>query len=436
VTLDDAKVRRDHAQWHNLVLPVDDPFWTTRMPQNAYRCRCYVRQVSQREYDRGTTPTGKRMDKTAPPDDLREWTNPRTGETLMVPAGVHPAFVGNAGIDRAANLRRVTAEKLQAADPDLAKKARELIDKVEAPWRAQTAGTPEGEWHDQSFLRSPQWIKDAVGKRGALKGGVVSRKGSAHYMPGEDHINMGTLDKTRLTHQGVWRHEYGHAMDRRLQNGYFYRSAAPDFTEAMDQDARELIALGGHGPKNQKATKAALANLQTAYEESDKALKQSADRTKWLAERYAKKGLSFDQVQDAMKAQTDFATALQGIGLEARYARIITAVEQRDAQGLMDALTGKMWLGIPTNEVKETYKKGTLGCLSDLFGSATKNKVSGFEKSGHGHPDAYYKQSPVAANTECFANLTCFYGDESPVWGQIIDAMTPRMAQIFKEILK
>jgi SPP1 gp7 family putative phage head morphogenesis protein len=117
VTLDDAKVRREHAQWHNLVLPVDDPFWTTRMPQNAYRCRCYVRQVSQREYDRGTTPTGKRMDKTAPPDDLREWTNPRTGETLMVPAGVHPAFVGNAGTDRAQALARIERERRASWPP-------------------------------------------------------------------------------------------------------------------------------------------------------------------------------------------------------------------------------------------------------------------------------------------------------------------------------
>lgn len=135
VTLADEKVRDAHKAWHNLVLPIDDPWWSTHLPQNAYRCRCYVRQVSQKEYDRGTTPTGQAMTKTAPPVNLREWVNPRTGETLQVPEGVHPAFVGNAGTDRAANLRRVTAEKLQAADPDLAEKARELIDK---------GGTPEG----------------------------------------------------------------------------------------------------------------------------------------------------------------------------------------------------------------------------------------------------------------------------------------------------
>lgn len=128
VTMADEKVRESHARWHNLVLPVDDPFWNAHMPQNAYRCRCYVRQVSQREYERGTTPTGQRMDKTAPPERLHTWTNPRTGEELQVPEGVHPAFVGNPGRDRARALQRASAEKLQTLPPDLARAARRLLD--------------------------------------------------------------------------------------------------------------------------------------------------------------------------------------------------------------------------------------------------------------------------------------------------------------------
>ncbi|UCU94007.1 phage minor head protein [Hydrogenophaga taeniospiralis] len=129
VTLADEKVRDSHRAWHNLVLPVDDPWWNTHMPQNAYRCRCYVRQVSQREYDRGTTPTRQAMRKTAPAEKLREWENPRTGETLQVPDGVHPAFVGNPGKDRAAALQRASADKLRAVPPDLAAAARRLLGK-------------------------------------------------------------------------------------------------------------------------------------------------------------------------------------------------------------------------------------------------------------------------------------------------------------------
>ncbi|MDP3324232.1 MAG: phage minor head protein [Hydrogenophaga sp.] len=127
VTLADEKVRDSHRAWHNLVLPVDDPWWSAHMPQNAYRCRCYVRQVSQREYDRGTTPTRQAMRKTAPAEKLREWENPRTGETLQVPDGVHPAFVGNPGKDRAAALQRASADKLRAVPADLAAAARRLL---------------------------------------------------------------------------------------------------------------------------------------------------------------------------------------------------------------------------------------------------------------------------------------------------------------------
>lgn len=120
VTLADEKVRDSHRAWHNLVLPVDDPFWQTHMPQNAYRCRCYVRQVSAREYERGTTPGGQRMNKAAPPERLREWENPRTGEVLQVPEGVHPAFVGNPGRDRAQALRRLERERTRSWPADLA----------------------------------------------------------------------------------------------------------------------------------------------------------------------------------------------------------------------------------------------------------------------------------------------------------------------------
>ena len=112
VTQADERVRSEHAAWHNLVLPVDDPWWDTHTPQNAYRCRCYVVSMSQRQYDRGTSPTGAPLNKQAPSEELREWENPRTGVIIKVPKGVHPAFAGNPGKDRLAGLQRLEAEKL------------------------------------------------------------------------------------------------------------------------------------------------------------------------------------------------------------------------------------------------------------------------------------------------------------------------------------
>jgi len=443
ITKDDDRVRPAHRAWHNLVLPVDDPFWQTHWPPNGWRCRCRVVAMSQREYDSGHAPGGAPFNTQPPSGETIEHINRRTGEITRVPVGVDPGFdynAGTRGTDRAleelvqTKLAKLPPEIEQAARADLAAKAPPPSTPDPTPWRAHTQGTVEGDWHDGSFMAAPQWLKEAVAKRGALRGGVVQQRGLANYSPAEDRINMGARDRTRLTDQGTWRHEYGHAMDRNLQNGTFYRSAAEDFSEAMRQDASDLVAMGGHGPKNLKRTRDVQARLQAAYADSAQELLQAPDKAQWLADRYARNGLDFVQVQAAMKAQTVFATSLQGVGLDARYARIVTAIEQRDAQGLMDALTGGWKTVDGAAESAKTFHKGTIGNLSDLLGSATSNKVSGRNKSGFGHPDAYYKRA-WSSQVECFANLTCFYGDASPVWGQIIEAMTPRMAQLFKEIM-
>ena len=44
-TVGDERVRHDHAAWDNIVKPVDDPFWNTRMPINDWGCRCTTVQL-------------------------------------------------------------------------------------------------------------------------------------------------------------------------------------------------------------------------------------------------------------------------------------------------------------------------------------------------------------------------------------------------------
>jgi SPP1 gp7 family putative phage head morphogenesis protein len=46
ITVGDGRVRDEHAEWDGIVRPVDDSFWDTRMPPNAYRCRCTVEKVA------------------------------------------------------------------------------------------------------------------------------------------------------------------------------------------------------------------------------------------------------------------------------------------------------------------------------------------------------------------------------------------------------
>jgi SPP1 gp7 family putative phage head morphogenesis protein len=45
-TVGDSRVRAAHAKLDGIVKPVDDPFWDTYMPPNAWNCRCTVRQLS------------------------------------------------------------------------------------------------------------------------------------------------------------------------------------------------------------------------------------------------------------------------------------------------------------------------------------------------------------------------------------------------------
>jgi hypothetical protein len=109
-------VREAHRHWDNVTLPVDDAFWKTHYPPNGWRCRCRVVAVSQRDYDRGTTPGGDAMVK-APPDTVwKKWGNRRSGQIETVPAGIDPGFGYNPGLARAAQEQSVIRDKLLALD--------------------------------------------------------------------------------------------------------------------------------------------------------------------------------------------------------------------------------------------------------------------------------------------------------------------------------
>lgn len=126
ITKDDLRVREQHRAWHHLTLPVGHPFWRAHFPPNGYRCRCRVTQVSQRDFDRGLTPTGAPMRKVAPPLQERDWLNPRTGETTRVPLGIDPGFANNPGMARANALRQLVQDKLAALPSPMAQAAQAI----------------------------------------------------------------------------------------------------------------------------------------------------------------------------------------------------------------------------------------------------------------------------------------------------------------------
>ena len=93
-TVGDARVRPQHRAWHNVVLPVDHPWWKTHFPPCDWQCRCQVVQMTAGMVKRA----GLRV-WDEPPDDGPPvaFTNPRTGEVSRVPKGIHPSFAYNPG---------------------------------------------------------------------------------------------------------------------------------------------------------------------------------------------------------------------------------------------------------------------------------------------------------------------------------------------------
>lgn len=140
----DARTRPLHRAWNGTILRWDDPWWHTHTPPNGWNCRCAAIQLSERDLER----MGRSGPDQAPASPLREWTNPRTGEILQVPAGVDPGWGYAPGLSRRAeDLARLALEKVAAAPADLGAAAFEtMVPKLRESIQAEFA-----DWVDKAF---------------------------------------------------------------------------------------------------------------------------------------------------------------------------------------------------------------------------------------------------------------------------------------------
>lgn len=113
--------RPQHVGWAGILLPADDPFWTTHFAPNGYGCKCRIRQVSQREFERLNSTSN--FQTTAPAIELREYINKRSGEALQVPVGIDPSFDINPGIARQTHIQNLIRTKLNGTDSQVAQTA-------------------------------------------------------------------------------------------------------------------------------------------------------------------------------------------------------------------------------------------------------------------------------------------------------------------------
>lgn len=96
VAILDSQTRPEHRAWHNTVLPVDDPWWSTHHPPNGWACRCTVQSLARRDL----TSLKLEESEAAPPVELetRQQNTPEGKVTVQVPRGIDTGFAYNPGL--------------------------------------------------------------------------------------------------------------------------------------------------------------------------------------------------------------------------------------------------------------------------------------------------------------------------------------------------
>lgn len=91
----DDRIRPLHRMWHNMVLPITDPWWDTHYPMNGWGCRCDVQSLNEAAVKR----LGLTVQKEAPyAPTVRREVRSATGRYFVdTPKGVDPGFGYNVG---------------------------------------------------------------------------------------------------------------------------------------------------------------------------------------------------------------------------------------------------------------------------------------------------------------------------------------------------
>lgn len=119
----DERTRPAHRARHNLVLPIDHPYWDMWAPPCGWNCRCTLQSLSQRDIDQ-LLADGEKLLFEPPEDAFRNFVNRRTGEITRIPDGIDPGWAynpGRAGYE--ARVNKAVAEKISDASPEMVKAA-------------------------------------------------------------------------------------------------------------------------------------------------------------------------------------------------------------------------------------------------------------------------------------------------------------------------
>lgn len=195
-SMDDGRVRREHAAWNNTVLPWDDPWWKDHSPPCGWGCRCWREPVGP---EAANLPGAK---TTAPNDGYRTWTNPSTEKPEKVPVGVDPGWNYDKG-------RSAWGEQLSKKAMD------EWTESIKA--KGEKAWEPIGgtDWKEMGLQKTipadPALAPHGqrLASREEMRSELIKLFGAeekVYTLPGDYHLFMNA--KTLSDHIELWRSEY------------------------------------------------------------------------------------------------------------------------------------------------------------------------------------------------------------------------------------
>lgn len=186
--------RAQHEAKAGLVLPVDDPFWRKWYPPNGWGCKCHIRQITRREAE-------ERGVSDSPSIEMRDVVNRRTGEIKRIPVGIDPGWEINPGRYRQQQMERFLAEKLDAADPAIARVA--ALD-MASSWRVRRLfeGTAKGR---VPVAMLPEEFAIAIGAKTRVVqiDSRTARKAARRHpeLASEDLVNIDQLLQSGIVHK-------------------------------------------------------------------------------------------------------------------------------------------------------------------------------------------------------------------------------------------
>ena len=282
---------------------------------------------------------------------------------------------------------------------------------------ARTKG--EMKWHSESWDGDgiPQELIAAVRDTDPMKKVLHNQSSTASYTGGVKRIQMGAEAVSTRAGRGVWRHEFGHAID--MDRSWFNPlSSRIDFSDAMATERGRLSLLPGKDSARRTALNKEAMGLLDLTE---------ADARRQANRMLKRAGLDRDRVSRLLDEDTVMGT--RGITIksgapltsherEAVLWRFARAWEDDDIQGLLymvgDPRENPWWtlmadrkIGRQSAFVRHWEEVGVIGTnLSNLLHVVTGERMW----HRYAHFGNYYKIDPLRRGKEVMADSVAILG--------------------------